>query len=65
MKFDRTDFMNAKECADYLQISLMTIYRLSLERKIPCSKVGGQWRYSISTINKWMEKSSLKLASKK
>lgn len=40
-------YITAKEASDYLQIHLMTLYRLSHEGKIPgACIVGSHWRYN-------------------
>mgnify|MGYP001610091328 CR=1 FL=1 len=47
--------MNARDVAEYLRLSPMTVYALTRERKIPATKIGGQWRYRIDLIDRWIE----------
>ena len=47
--------MNVRDVAEYLRLDPMTVYILSREHKIPATKVGGQWRYRIDLIDKWIE----------
>jgi excisionase family DNA binding protein len=45
--------MTVKEIADYLHIATSTVYRLTKQRELPGLKVGGGWRFNISTIDEW------------
>lgn len=42
------------EVADYLQISRAKIYAMAQLKEIPCTKVGGQWRFNRDEIDPWM-----------
>ncbi|MBF0106251.1 MAG: helix-turn-helix domain-containing protein [Deltaproteobacteria bacterium] len=41
---------NAKEVAQYLNITESTVYRLTKEGKLPGMKIGNQWRYDMEVI---------------
>lgn len=43
-----------KEVAAYLRVHQTTIYRLLRQGKIPAFKVGGDWRFKLDAINRWM-----------
>ncbi|OGF64764.1 hypothetical protein A2661_01625 [Candidatus Giovannonibacteria bacterium RIFCSPHIGHO2_01_FULL_45_24] len=55
-----------KEIARYLQVNKFTIYRLAAKKKIPAFKVGGQWRFKLEMVEKWlMSHSNLTLAKRR
>ena len=41
--------------ADYLQVSKEKIYKLCQHGKMPASKLGGQWRFKLKTVDQWAE----------
>ena len=45
-----------EEVSEYLRIHPYTVRRLAREGKIPCFKVGGQWRFDIEEIIKYTKK---------
>ncbi len=54
-----TEFMTLEEVASYLRVTKKTIYR-SLERKdIPATKVGHLWRFNKTSIDEWLDQSSI------
>jgi len=52
--------MTIEEVAAYLKIPKSTVYILAQEGKIPCQKVGRQWRFRHETIDQWLDEKSLK-----
>ena len=56
--------MTIEEVAKYLKIPKSTVYILAQEGKIPCQKVGRQWRFRKNTIDNWLDSQS-DLTSKK
>jgi excisionase family DNA binding protein len=38
-----------------LQVDRSTIYRLIRKGNIPCFKVGGDYRFAVHVIDKWMK----------
>ena len=46
--------MTVKEAAQYLKLNYMTIYKLAQKRKIPASKVGGNWRFKKDILDEWL-----------
>ena len=52
--------MTVGEVADYLRVTEKTIYRLLERGRIPATKVGRQWRFSATSIDKWLQKNSAK-----
>jgi excisionase family DNA binding protein len=50
----RPKMMTVKEVADYLSLSVKTIYRLVEEGTIPAFKIGGQWRFEQNSLDDWI-----------
>ena len=50
------DVMTIEEASAYLRISLSTLYKVSQQSKIPCQKVGRQWRFHRRALDRWLEK---------
>lgn len=50
------DYLTLKETADYFRVQPLTVRRWALGGKIPCDKVGGQWRFSLKKISDWAER---------
>lgn len=46
--------MTIEEVAAYLKIPKSTVYILAQEGKIPCQKVGRQWRFHKEAIENWI-----------
>ena len=47
--------MSIKELADYLNVTVTTIYLWSKQGRIPAMKVGNLWRYRRSDIEAWLD----------
>ena len=52
--------MTVGEVADYLRVTEKTIYRLLERGRIPATKVGRQWRFDTTSIDKWLRQNSVK-----
>lgn len=50
--------MSVKEVASYLGFSPTKVYRLVAAGAIPCSRVGGQYRFMKSAIDRWLTEQS-------
>lgn len=46
---------SAPAVADYLGVSIPTVYRLLRNRKLEGVKVGGQWRISDEAVRRFLE----------
>lgn len=46
--------MTVEEVAEYLRIPRSSIYTLAQEGRIPCQKVGRQWRFHRIAIDRWL-----------
>ncbi|SGZ09971.1 helix-turn-helix domain-containing protein [Moritella viscosa] len=52
------EILTLKELAEYLKLTEKTAYRLAAEGKLPGFKVGGSWRFKVSTIQDWIKEST-------
>lgn len=46
--------MTLEEVAEYLRLSVHTIYKMAQKRKIPALKAGKKWRFRKEDIDKWL-----------
>jgi two-component system response regulator (stage 0 sporulation protein F) len=49
------DILTAQDLSEYLKITTTTIYKLAQQGKIPCFKIGSEWRFKKELIDKWLE----------
>lgn len=47
------DIMTLEEVAAYLRLKPQTVYTWAQEGKIPAAKLGNQWRFKKSMIDRW------------
>jgi excisionase family DNA binding protein len=45
--------------AEYLRCHTSTIYRMLKEHRLPAFRVGSDWRFSKSAIDKWLKEMSV------
>jgi len=50
---DPDKIMTLEEVASYLRLKPQTIYSWAQEKKIPAAKLGKEWRFKKSIIDKW------------
>lgn len=43
-----------QELASYLRMQPVTIYKHAKAGKLPCFKVGANWRFKKATIDRWI-----------
>ena len=48
-------FLTTEEVLEYLQVNLRTVYRLIKAGQIPAVRVGRQWRFRKTDIDRWLE----------
>ncbi len=46
--------MTSVEAADYLKMHVKTVCRLAKEGRIPAKKVGSEWRFLKSVLDRWL-----------
>jgi len=49
------EIMTIAETAQYLRISLSSLYKLAQGGRVPCQKVGRHWRFRREAIDRWLE----------
>jgi len=47
--------LTLQECSLYLKIAESTIYVLARSGKLPCQKVGRNWRFSKDALDRWLK----------
>ena len=47
------DIMTLEEIAKYLKVTPQTIYTWAQDGKIPAAKLGKEWRFRKSVIDRW------------
>ena len=45
--------LTLREAARILHLDPMTLYKLCRAKKVPCSKIGGQWRFHPYLLDDW------------
>jgi excisionase family DNA binding protein len=50
--------LTAKEVAEYLQLTEITIYKYATEGKIPGYKIGSRWRFEKEKIDELLKNGS-------
>jgi len=51
-----SEWLSLKEVSELLRISKETLYKLVYKKKIPCIKIGRQYRFSKNIIDLWLKK---------
>jgi len=50
----KNEVFTLQECSAYLKIAESTIYVLARNGKIPCQKVGRNWRFRKEALDRWL-----------
>jgi excisionase family DNA binding protein len=53
------DILTLEEVASYLRLTPQTIYKWAQEKKIPAAKLGKEWRFRKSIIDRWLDEQIL------
>jgi excisionase family DNA binding protein len=53
------DILTLEEVAHYLRLKPQTIYKWAQDRRIPAVKLGKEWRFRKSIIDRWLDKQML------
>ena len=56
MSNPQNDIMTLEEVAGYLRLKPQTIYLWAQEKKIPAAKLGKEWRFRRSVVDKWFNR---------
>ena len=57
------DILTLEEVAAYLRLTPQTIYKWAQERRIPAVKLGKEWRFRKSILDRWLDQQMLSEAS--
>jgi excisionase family DNA binding protein len=49
------EILTIEEVAAYLRLKPQTIYRWAQEKRIPAAKIGKEWRFRRSVIDRWLD----------
>lgn len=49
-------WLTVEQVAAHLNIASITVYRWIEAAKIPCHKVGRQWRFKVSEVDEWIKR---------
>ena len=49
------EILTLEEVARYLRLQPQTIYKWAQERRIPAAKLGKEWRFRRSVIDRWLD----------
>jgi len=53
------EILTLEEVADYLRLKPQTIYKWAQERRIPVVKLGKEWRFRRSVLDRWLDEQML------
>lgn len=51
---DLDRWLSVEEIAKYLGVSKESVYRWLDSKKLPAHKVGRQWKFKVSEVDKWV-----------
>lgn len=52
---DYQEIMTVEEVAAYLRLKPQTIYKWAQEKRIPAAKLGKEWRFRRSVVDRWLD----------
>ena len=53
------EILTLEEVAQYLRLKPQTIYKWAQERRIPAVKLGKEWRFRKSVLDRWLDEQML------
>ena len=53
------EILTLEEVAHYLRLKPQTIYKWAQERRIPAVKLGKEWRFRKSILDRWLDEQIL------
>ncbi len=53
------DIMTVEEVAAYLRLQPQTIYKWAQEKRIPAAKLGKEWRFRRTILDRWLDQQIL------
>lgn len=52
---DEHEILTLEEVAHYLRLKPQTIYKWAQEKRIPAVKLGKEWRFRRSILDRWLD----------
>ncbi len=49
------ELMTSKEVSEYIQVNMMTVFKLARTCEIPAVEIDGMWRFEKKQIDEWLE----------
>ena len=49
------NMLTASEVARYLKVKIETVYNLIQKSELPAAKIGGQWRFRETELERWVQ----------
>ena len=53
------EILTLEEVARYLRLTPQTIYKWAQEKRIPAAKLGKEWRFRKSIVDRWLDEQIL------
>jgi excisionase family DNA binding protein len=53
--FPENEILTIEEVAEYLRLTPQTIYKWAQEKKIPAVKLGKEWRFRKTILDRWLD----------
>ena len=53
------DILTIEEVAAYLRLTPQTIYKWAQQKRIPAAKLGKEWRFRKSIVDRWLDEQIL------
>jgi len=53
------DILTVEEVAAYLRLQPQTIYKWAQEKRLPAAKLGKEWRFRKSILDRWLDEQIL------
>ncbi len=50
----RRTVLTVQEVSHYLRVHPSTIYRMLKKQQLPAFRVGGDWRFTVEALDKWL-----------
>ena len=57
------EILTIEEVATYLRLTPQTIYKWAQEKRIPAAKLGKEWRFRKSIVDRWLDEQILRNTS--
>ena len=55
----QNDILTVEEVAEYLRLQPQTIYKWAQDKRIPAVKLGKEWRFRKTILDRWLDEQML------